>query len=70
MITKARLERLKMGLTMREFARQVGIHEDQLGRVERGQAYIPPAWRNKLAKALDVSEDALCSADGWPKKVS
>ncbi len=67
MVTALRVYRVKTGKTLRQVARELGIPEVGLCRVERGQAYIPPAWRAKLADfyAVDISE--ICDPEtGWP----
>lgn len=67
MVTALRLYRVKTGKTLRQVARELGIPEVGLCRCERGQAYIPPAWRERLAKALGVQVEDICDSEtGWP----
>ncbi len=67
MVTVLRVYRVKTGKTLRQVARELGIPEVGLCRVERGQAYIPPAWREKLADFLAVPVSEICEeATGWP----
>ncbi len=68
MVTKLRLARVKTDLTLRQFSRQHGFSEIVLCRIERGQSYVPPAWREKLAEALDREPDQLWDpVTGWPR---
>lgn len=67
MVTALRLHRVKTGKTLRQMARELGIPEVGLCRVERGQAYIPPAWRQKLADFFGVPVSEICDEEtGWP----
>ena len=67
MITALRLARTKTGKTMRHFAREHGFAETALCRIERGQAYIPEKWRQRLASSLQIGIDELCDERGWPR---
>jgi|GEM_PF-1380347 len=67
MVTALRLYRVKTGKTLRQVARELGIPEVGLCRVERGQGYIPPAWRQKLASFFGVPVSEICDpTTGWP----
>jgi hypothetical protein len=68
MITAIRLARVKTGSSLRDFAKKNRFPESAYCRVERGQAYVPPNWRKRLAKALGLSIEEICDlATGWPK---
>lgn len=70
MVTVLRLRRVKTGKTLRQVARELGISEIGLCRIERGQAYVPPKWRRPLAEVLGVEpEEILDPKTGWPKFV-
>lgn len=70
MVTKLRLLRLQADMTLREFAKELGLSETLLVRVERGHSYVPPAWRAKLAGALGRRPEELWDpVTGWPKLV-
>lgn len=71
MVTNLRLLRVKTGRTLRQVARELQIPEVGLSRVEKARAYIPPAWRERLAQALGVRVEDICDpATGWPKLAS
>jgi transcriptional regulator with XRE-family HTH domain len=53
-------ERETQGWTRRELAKQAGLHEQHLAKVERGQRHrIEADTIIKLARALDCSADYL-----------
>lgn len=65
--TALRLYRVKTGKTLRQVARELGIPEAGLCRVERGQAYVPPPWQQKLADFFGVPVSEICDpTTGWP----
>lgn len=66
-VTRLRVARVRTGLNLRQFARDYGLSEARLCKVERGIEYIPPAWREVLAKALGVSVQDLIDERGFPK---
>jgi len=66
MVTNLRLARVRTGLRLRDFARRHSLSEARLSRWETGKEYIPPAWRQVLAKTLGVTEQAICDERGWP----
>lgn len=66
MLSVLKLERLKKGKRRREVARELGIPEVALCRVENGQAYVPPGWRSRLADYYGVSPSELWNEYGWP----
>lgn len=66
-VTALRVYRVKTGKTLRQTARELGISEMSLCRIERGQAYVPPGWRQKLADFFGVPVSEICDpATGWP----
>jgi transcriptional regulator with XRE-family HTH domain len=69
MVTKVRITRIKTGLSLRAFAKTYGLSEVTLCRIEKGNQYIPPVWRDRLAKALNSSIDELCDEHGWPRLI-
>lgn len=66
-VTALRIARVRTGLNLRAFAREQGLPEARLCKVERGIEYVPPAWRPLLAKALGVTEQDLVDERGFPK---
>lgn len=67
MVTNMRILRVKRGLTIRKLAKELGIHECYLTRIERGQAYVPPALREKLVNFFGVDVSEICDPEtGWP----
>ncbi|WP_041537640.1 helix-turn-helix domain-containing protein [Carboxydothermus hydrogenoformans] len=67
MVTALRVLRVKTGKTLRQIANELRISEIQLCRIERGQSYIPPHLRQKLADFFSVSVSEICDeATGWP----
>ncbi len=67
MVTNLRLLRVKTGKTLRQVAQELQIPEVGLCRVERGHAYIPPAWREKLTSYFNVKISEICDPEtGWP----
>jgi len=66
MLTVLRLERLKKGKQLREVAREIGIPEVSLSRIENGQGYVPPAYRERLATYYGLPPGELWNEYGWP----
>lgn len=66
MLTVLKFERLKRGKQLREVARQIGMPEVSLCRVESGQGYVPPAYRERLAEFYELPPDQLWNEYGWP----
>jgi DNA-binding XRE family transcriptional regulator len=66
MITALRIARIRTGMSLRDFARKVGIPETTLCKIEKGTHYVPPAWRPKLAEALGIRVGEMCNEDGLP----
>lgn len=67
MVTALRVYRVKTGKTLRQTAQELGISEIQLCRIERGQSYIPPHLRQRLADFFGVSISEICDeTTGWP----
>ncbi|SHF60757.1 Helix-turn-helix domain-containing protein [Desulfofundulus australicus DSM 11792] len=70
MLTCLRVLRMRTGKTLRAFAKEYGFNETVLTRIERGQYYVPPAWREPLANALGCEVKDICDPKtGWPKLV-
>ena len=67
MVTNLRLLRVHKGLTIRKVATQLGFNESWYCRMERGQNYIPPHYRQKLADFFGVPISEICDEiTGWP----
>ena len=66
MVTALRIARIKTGLSLRAFARNLGIPETTLCKIERGTHYVPPAWRSKLAEAVGLTIAEICNEEGLP----
>lgn len=67
MVTNMRLLRVAKGLTLRQAAKGLGMHESWYCRIERGQAYVPPHLREKLAGFYGVPVNEICDpVTGWP----
>ncbi len=66
MLTVLKFERLKRGKQLREVAREIGMPEVSLCRVENGQGYVPPAYRERLAEFYGLAPDELWNEYGWP----
>lgn len=56
MVTNLRLLRVRKGLTLKDMAAQIGLNETWYCRMERGQNYIPPHLRQKLADFFGSEE--------------
>jgi hypothetical protein len=67
MVTVTKLERLRTGLSLKEFAHKHGFPETTLCQVERGRTVVPLVWRKRLADALGLPVERLCDEQGWPK---
>ena len=67
MVTNLRLLRVRKGLTLKETAVQINLNETWYCRMERGQNYIPPHYRQKLADFFGVPVSEICDeVTGWP----
>lgn len=67
MVTRLKVLRAKTGLTLRQTAKEIGIHETFLCRIERGQSYLPPNLRERLAAFYGVKVETICNPQtGWP----
>lgn len=69
MVTALRIARIKTGLSLRAFAKNVGIPETTLCKIERGTHYVPPGWRPKLAEAVGLRVEEICNEEGLPLPV-
>jgi transcriptional regulator with XRE-family HTH domain len=63
-ITALRFARQQSGLTLTEFARQLGMNKGLVSRLERGEARPWPSFRRRASEALGVSEAALFGGQG------
>lgn len=52
-------ERLKQGLSQEQLAEKAGLHRTYIGMIERAEKNITLINIEKLAKALEMSPDAL-----------
>jgi len=67
MVTNLRVLRVTRGLSIRELSQELEVHETWLCRIERGQNYIPPHLRQKLADFFGVPVSEICDElTGWP----
>jgi len=58
-VTKLRSERVRRGWSLLEVARRTGITPGDVSMVERGLRPAFPGWRRRLARAFQMSEQAL-----------
>jgi len=56
---RVRNERLKQGLSQEQLAEKAGLHRTYIGMIERAEKNITLINIEKLAKALEMSPDAL-----------
>ena len=70
MLTKVKLRRLQRGLRQWDVARQVGIGESHLSKIETGRVQPPSELLEKIATVLDVAPEDLVEeravGDGYP----
>ncbi|MGB9813474.1 MAG: helix-turn-helix domain-containing protein [Thermovenabulum sp.] len=67
MVTALRILRVKRDLTIKELSQKVGVNTTWYCRMERGQSYIPPHLRQKLADFFGVQISEICDPKtGWP----
>lgn len=66
MLTILKFERLKRGKQLREVANEIGMPEVSLCRCENAQGYVPPAYRERLAKYYGLNPAELWNEYGWP----
>lgn len=60
---KIKQRRKYLGLSKRELAEKISVHETSIGKYEQGKVDFPVSKIKKLAKALDVSEIWLLGLD-------
>jgi transcriptional regulator with XRE-family HTH domain len=53
------VERERRGWSKSELSRRSGVGLVEISRLEAGKIYPYPGWRQKLASALDCSQDVL-----------
>lgn len=58
-MNKVRETRTSKGLSCEALARKARIASTDLSRLERGLAQAFPAWRQRLAEALETTEEEL-----------
>lgn len=63
---RLRLLRTARGLSRKELAETVGAHPQTIGYIERSEYNLSVDLALRLCKALDVSLDALFSAEPFP----
>ena len=54
-----RAERQRRGWSQTRLTMKTGIAQSDISAIESGKRYCPPAWRRRLALALEVSEAEL-----------
>ncbi len=59
MSNQVREKRLQAGISGEELARRARLSASDLSKVERGQRLAFPAWRRRIAEALDLPEEEL-----------
>jgi transcriptional regulator with XRE-family HTH domain len=59
---RVRLRREELGLTRRQLANEVGVHETAIGLVERGRNAVPAYRLFLLCRALGISASELIGA--------
>ncbi|WP_281665825.1 helix-turn-helix domain-containing protein [Gemella morbillorum] len=65
---KIKQRRKYLGLSKRELAEKISVHETSIGKYEQGKVDFPVSKIKKLAKALEVSEIWLLGLEGEPKQ--
>jgi transcriptional regulator with XRE-family HTH domain len=58
-ISKLRAERLRRGWTLTQVTQLTGIATGDLSQIEHGKRYAFRGWRERLARAFNVDEEAL-----------
>lgn len=69
-MSRLEYERRKREWTGLHLATLMGIHPSSLSQVERGHRKAWPAFRQKAAKALGITEEELFFEDGTLKPSS
>jgi|GEM_PF-536041 len=64
MITKARMYRLGMDISLKDFTENVGCHESQISNFEHGRLAIPEKWKEPLARELGVKVSDIMDKRG------
>lgn len=66
-LTKIRLIRIKGEKTIREIAKEIGMSETELIKIDNGRMWVPTKWRSPLANALGITADEIIDpATGLP----
>jgi DNA-binding XRE family transcriptional regulator len=63
---RLKLLRTERGLSRKALAEAVGAHPQTIGYIERGEYNLSVDLALRLCRALDVSLDALFSAEPFP----
>jgi transcriptional regulator with XRE-family HTH domain len=69
-LKKARLFRLKRGLTLKAFGNALGVDHTNLSLYERGMLATPEKWRGAIAEALGAPMEELFNECGFAREVS
>jgi transcriptional regulator with XRE-family HTH domain len=67
-LTALRFARQQAGLTLTEFARELGMNKGLVSRLERGEARPWPSFRRRAAEILGVQEVALFGQQGHGRR--
>ncbi len=59
MLTKVKLARLKLGFRQWDVARQVGISESSLSKIETGRTQLSTDFATRLAEVLNVGVEDI-----------
>jgi len=51
---EAKLRRVELGMPQWEVAQQANVPPWGVGSYERGDRYVPPAWHDRIRKALGL----------------
>ena len=62
---RLRVLRKRAGLTLRELGALAGVHEETLGRWERGDQPPSEIGLRRVAEALEVPPETLCGGKKW-----
>ncbi|HHZ01636.1 MAG TPA: cyanase [Tissierellia bacterium] len=63
-----RAAKAKKGLTYEQIAKELGVSEAWIASAFLGQQFVPPAYAEKLAKLLDLTNDEVATLTTHPYK--